>query len=91
MEPVHFTFIDTSSPPWTLEQVQGLNEYQSCSWVHPFTCPDHSYHPVTEGQENVLVATTDGWVCPHCDYRQLWAHDHMFLGAPQDLKRVLGY
>jgi hypothetical protein len=26
----------------------------------------------------MLMATSDGWVCPFCDYRQDWAHDFMF-------------
>lgn len=62
--------------PWTAEQVTKLNEWQACGWVHEFTCP--TAHP--EGR--ALLATPSGWVCLRCGYRQYWAHEHMFNGAP---------
>ncbi len=58
---------------------------------HPFTCPNRdegvtydadtpdysqSTHG-TGGDRGVLIATEQGWVCPHCDYRQDWAHAAM--------------
>jgi hypothetical protein len=54
--------------PWTDEQVAALNRWQQAGFVHPFTCYD--------GDD--LVATRDGWVCPHCNYKQDWAHAFMF-------------
>lgn len=54
--------------PWNDEYVRGLNEYQQAGWMHPYTCGNDSRHAL-------LVATTDGWVCPDCDYTQTWAHD----------------
>jgi ABC-type lipoprotein export system ATPase subunit len=56
--------------PWTDEEVENLNKYQAAGVFHPFTCPHHS-------QQDVLVATHEGWVCSHCDYKQDWAHDFM--------------
>jgi hypothetical protein len=61
--------------PFTDEQVENLNKFQRHSHMHPFTCK--LYH---DG-ENVLVATTDGWICPHCEYTQYWSHDFMADGS----------
>lgn len=57
-------------PPWTAEQVAGLNAFQHQGGMHPFTCGNDSRH-------RVLVATHDGWECLDCDYRQTWAHAFM--------------
>lgn len=74
---------------WTPDQVDKLNEWQACGWVHEFTCPNRPH----EGS-SVLVATVDGWVCPGCDFTQNWAHSFMFRGAPPHplagLKRLSG-
>lgn len=57
--------------PFTPAQVEALNKWQKNGNVHPFTCGnDH------EGDRN-LVATTEGWKCPSCDYTQNWAHAFM--------------
>lgn len=68
--------------PWTMEQVAGLQEWQNCGWVHPFTCGDRADHPVVNGDKGVLIPTRTGWVCQFCDYKQDWAHEFMFSGAP---------
>lgn len=64
---------------FTPQEVLSLNEYQSCGFMHPFTCGGghRTEHPDGEG---ILVATTHGWVCPYCDYRQDWAHESMKNG-----------
>jgi hypothetical protein len=64
---------------WSDEQVAKLNEFQASGRMHPFTC--ETAHP--EGRD--LVATRKGWICPHCDYTQCWAHSYMFKGAPDPL------
>lgn len=51
--------------PWTPEQVDSLNAYQTSGAFHPYTCVTHSDEP--------LVATPAGWTCPCCSYRQDWA------------------
>lgn len=61
--------------PWTDEQVAALNRFQGYGFVHPFTCQNHH-----DGDRS-LVATRDGWVCPHCDYTQDWAHEQMLSTA----------
>lgn len=61
---------DKIRPPWSTEQVTALNIYQHDGRFHPFTCGNDSRH-------RVLVATTDGWICEDCDYRQGWAHSFM--------------
>lgn len=70
--------------PWTIEQVEALTRWQNCEWLHPFTCgkrdlPAHKVYAEKHGQmdHGILIATTQGWVCPVCDYRQDWAHDFM--------------
>lgn len=69
--------------PFSPEQVQHLNEYQ-CAVnggmpFHPFTCRNRGdgHHGEEGGDRGVLIATEDGWVCPHCDYTQNWAHADM--------------
>jgi hypothetical protein len=63
--------------PWTAEQVDALNRFQHAGTVHEFTCPGHE-----GGGDRTLVATRDGWICCHCDYRQNWAHAFMAESAP---------
>jgi len=53
-----------SIPPWTDQEVADLNWYQQSGW-HEYTCN-------SDGCRNALVATTDGWVCPACGYKQQW-------------------
>lgn len=68
--------------PFTDEQVKTLNEYQKCGMMHPFTCCSPEDIPEclrTKGgpHEGLLVATTEGWVCPCGKYKQDWAHEFM--------------
>lgn len=69
-----------SHAPWTAEQITQLNAWQSCGWVHPFTCGKRDDHK----RNDVLVATEAGWVCPFpgCDYTQGWAHKVMTGPTP---------
>jgi hypothetical protein len=64
--------------PWTTEQVQALNSWQTSGVVHPFTCGNGSH---------VLRATPEGWVCDECmrlgrSYTQDWCHDFQAEGKP---------
>lgn len=61
--------------------------------IHPFTCPNRgdgityddagaadetgATHGTEGGDRGILIATESGWVCPHCGYRQDWAHAAM--------------
>jgi hypothetical protein len=36
-----------------------------------------------------LLATKAGWLCPHCDYRQDWAHPFMVASPPLERGYVL--
>lgn len=62
---------------FTEEQVKHLNEQQQSGKVHPYTCDRRSMNccqvRVNEG-DGILLATTDGWICPCGNYRQNWAH-----------------
>jgi hypothetical protein len=68
--------------PWTAEQVAALNRWQNCVYVHPFTCGSAIQAQEHRDGAAVLMATSDGWICPYCDYRQDWAHDFMFDDPP---------
>lgn len=76
--------------PWTPEQVAALNRWQTAGCVHPFTCGNdrtdeaHKTYAANVGEApGMLIATTEGWLCGACDYRQTWAHDFM-LDLPPD-------
>jgi hypothetical protein len=56
--------------PWTDQQVTNANAWQTVRSVHPFTCGQRDDH----AGQGVLVAATDGWHCPECDYTQEWAY-----------------
>ena len=61
--------------------------------IHSFTCPNRgegitydaagiaddwaATHGTEGGDRGILIATEAGWVCPHCGYRQDWAHAAM--------------
>jgi hypothetical protein len=65
--------------------VAALTAYQATQWAHPYTCAhcrdaDMASYLHEGGLDrrrladpHLLVATTDGWVCPTCDYTQDWA------------------
>lgn len=73
---------------WTDEQVEALKAFQECGHAHPFTCPNrgddlHKAQAEEDCEEpGLLYPTVRGWACPACDYRQFWAHEFMFKGAP---------
>ena len=76
------------SPPWTEEQVKNLNEYQNDDRWHPFTCGGerrdelHQVYALIHKKHDygILEATPEGWICPVCDYKQIWAHAFMAKG-----------
>jgi hypothetical protein len=67
---------DIIKAPFSQVQVFFLNKFQETRRFHPFTCGG-------DGCRANLVATTDGWRCPNCDYTQDWAHDFMAKPLPQ--------
>jgi hypothetical protein len=71
------TMIDKIAAPWTPDQVDALNRFQRAGLrVHPFTCvTSHG------GADRALVATHNGWICPHCGYLQDWALAGMPAGG----------
>lgn len=58
--------------------------------IHPFTCPNRgdgitydesgaadvslATHSTEGGDRGLLIATEQGWICPHCGYTQPWAY-----------------
>lgn len=55
--------------PFTVAQRASLNAYQASAVFHEYTCGSE----VHQGGV-ALLAELDGWRCPQCAYRQLWAH-----------------
>ena len=76
--------------PFSAEVVHRLNQRQVgvddiAAMFHPFTCPNRGdgAHGDEGGDLGVLVATREGWICPHCEYTQDWTHASMAQeGAP---------
>lgn len=66
--------------PWSIEKVQQLNNNQKNTTFHPYTCDrKHSdcevnTQPSDYSKDGVLIAKTEGWVCPCGKYTQDWAH-----------------
>lgn len=73
--------------PFSETQVESLNGYQKSGVGHPFTCAyrGDGSHPYNA----VLIATEDGWICPHCPYTQNWAHTEMTDNAWKELRNAL--
>lgn len=68
--------------PFTPEQVEQLNRFQQLGITHPFTCATPKKHKPAHPAlrtpvHDVLIATTEGWKCPICDYTKNWAHAFM--------------
>ena len=64
--------------PFTVEQVEMLNDWQISFNVHPYTCPNRgeSLHGENERDQGVLNVSQDGLKCQDCGYLQLWAFDY---------------
>lgn len=62
--------------PWKHDEVDALNRWQRAGFVHEFTCRVH-HEGLAGPADRTLVATINGWICPHCSYTQDWAHDFM--------------
>jgi hypothetical protein len=55
-----------SRAPWTEDQVKQLKGRQTTG--HPYTCGSYC-------EDTSLEPTTEGWICPTCDYIQDWCHE----------------
>ena len=80
---------DLIEAPWTPEQVDALNFFQRDGLMHPFTCGNRGDAPHPQNEQNALVATETGWTCPHCDYKQGWAHRFMADRATTEYRIAL--
>ena len=58
--------------PWTKEIVDKLQRYQDCDHTHEWTCGEDRCRAA-------LIPTTDGWVCPVCEYTQDWYSDVLIM------------
>jgi len=77
--------------PFTKEQVDNLNKFQSQTTFHPFTCGGTVECLRTEKDNyGILIAKPEGWVCACGKYTQDWAHEFMTLpGLAEDTKAVI--
>jgi hypothetical protein len=70
--------VKRAEAPWDGAQVDNLNDFQ---WMNiefpPYTCDRCN----GEDEDRALVATTDGWVCPGCNYTQNWASEYAANGS----------
>jgi hypothetical protein len=82
--------------PFVGAAVKNLNAFQthtSGGFVgHPYTCANRGdgQHGEEGGDTGVLIATAEGWVCPHCDYTQFSAHPMMAQDAKPLGHRMFG-
>lgn len=66
---------------FTPEKVIELNKQQKNGLYHPYTCDRNSdeceikIKPRDYSKDGVLIATTDGWICPCGKYKQDWFHE----------------
>lgn len=71
---------DKVNTPFSEEHVKKLNEYQNSGRFHPYTCDRKAetcevhQEPRDYSKDGVLIATTEGWICPCGKYKQNWAH-----------------
>jgi len=68
----------TVDAPFQPDQIDAINAYQQSRRFHPFTCQT--------GDRGVLAATTQGLVCPYCDYTQTWVYAWMADGTWQAME-----
>lgn len=62
------------------KSIEGRNKLQKSNLVHPFTCGNdrmdspHSEYQKLHPDEDFgqLIATEEGWICPVCDYKQIY-------------------
>ena len=76
---------ETTTAPWTDDQVERLNAWQNNVHVHPFTCAYRGVkpHPWKGHDRGILIATNKGWICEFCDYTQDWAFSIQLEEPPE--------
>ena len=63
--------------PFTAEQTNNIELWQSAPWVHPLTC--------VESLDGPLEVTAQGLICETCGYRQSWVPAAVAVyGPPPD-------
>ena len=78
--------------PWTKDQVENLEKWQTTGWVHPFTCFGEGDCKINEREDQgILQPTVDGWICPCGKYTQNWATESQLSGniPPNPLDELL--
>jgi len=69
-------FVIPSFNPQTEEEIQKLNDFQHLGPFHPYTCDRGAVEcevnniPRDYSKDGILIATTDGWICPCGKYKQ---------------------
>lgn len=82
--------------PFTPEQVEYLEKYQTSQTVHPYTCrnrdkPGHVWDE-KYGDKGALEPCEKGLYCPTCNEYQTWAWDHgdFFMTYSEMFDRLKG-
>jgi hypothetical protein len=68
----------TIKVPFTDEQVEALNKFQTLGYMYEFTCMRYKgCNCSDENNWGLLTATNEGWICPCGKYKQDWAWEFM--------------
>jgi hypothetical protein len=65
---------DRVKAPWSKDQVESINAYQSSKFIHPFTCGSEIVHKYPE---SILEADLYALHCKKCSYLQSWVYSFM--------------
>lgn len=70
--------MDIINAPFTDRQVKKLNKHQANKEMHPFTCCGNEDCNRMEREDGgILIAQTEGWICPCGKYKQEWCYSSM--------------
>lgn len=70
--------MDIIHTPFSNEQVENINNYQTKGSYHPFTCcGDNGCDRNKQENHGILIAKNEGLICPCGKYKQDWVHSFM--------------
>ncbi len=73
------------SAPFTQQQVDNINAYQNSGFIHPLTCAGGSGVDCPSGEQQKLIATTNGMVCPGCGGVQVDVPSNWLEPIPEEV------
>lgn len=69
--------------PWTVEEVNNINDNQTKGYGHPFTCcspeefSNECFRVILKHNDGILKANTESLTCPCGRYKQDWVYPGM--------------